>query len=298
MKKLLALTLTMAMLFTMTAMAENKITTNQGTASTDVKATYVAGSPDTTIYSVDITWGSMDFTYTDGSKGTWNPETHSYDDGTDGKWTATGNTITVTNHSNAAVSATISFNTDITTITPIFDNEVLKLATADGTAVDSAPTATSTLTLDGSIESTDIVDGKIGTVTVTIEGYKVENDTNSENNSIPIIDDISLVGGLGTSSGLILKVEGENLNIINKDNFDEYIEIIATNEDNISMPLTFKLNGTMQNTVSYTYNEDKTATIKYNTSYFNHASVTISFNDIEVLEFYDLNNNTHGVIYP
>ena len=210
MKKLLALTLTMAMLFTMTAMAEDKITTNQGTASTDVKATYVAGSPDTTIYSVNISWGSMDFTYTDGSKGTWNPQTHSYDDGTDGKCPATGNTITDTNHTNAAVSATISFKSDITTLTPIFDNEVLELATADGTNVGSAPTATSTLTLDGSIDPSDIVDGKIGMVTVTIDGNETLEESN--NNLAVHISNISTSNSEVTSDrDLIVTINGNNI---------------------------------------------------------------------------------------
>ena len=78
MKKLLALTLTMAMLFTMTSMAEDKIITNQGTASTDVKAAYVAGDASGTVYSVDITWGALEFTYKDKAQGKWDPSTHSY----------------------------------------------------------------------------------------------------------------------------------------------------------------------------------------------------------------------------
>ena len=78
MKKVLAITLTMAMLFTMTAMAEN-ISSSSGTASVDVKGSYVQGVASDAIYSVDIVWGDMNFTYTDAAQGTWNPATHDYD---------------------------------------------------------------------------------------------------------------------------------------------------------------------------------------------------------------------------
>ena len=79
--------------------------------SFDVNAKYVLGGKESTVYSVDVTWGSMDFTYTSAFKGNWNPTTHQYDGATDAKWTCkeNANVITVTNHSNAGVSLSFKY---------------------------------------------------------------------------------------------------------------------------------------------------------------------------------------------
>ena len=80
MKKKTALVLTLAMVFSLaplSAYAET-ITTGGGTASHDVKATYRAdssGGAGGPVYSVDITWGDMAFTYT-AEAGIWDPSTH------------------------------------------------------------------------------------------------------------------------------------------------------------------------------------------------------------------------------
>ena len=105
MKKLLALTLTMAMLFTMTATAEDTIEFN-GETSKDVTATYKEGTDGGTIYSVDIVWGSMAFTYNAESRGVWNPNTHEYEKVSAASWThAEGaNGVKITNHSNAELT--------------------------------------------------------------------------------------------------------------------------------------------------------------------------------------------------
>ena len=81
MKKILTLMLSLALLCVMAvpAMAADTIDRKGGSTSADVKGTYVPGSGTATVYSVDIAWGSLEFTYTDASKGTWNPENHSYD---------------------------------------------------------------------------------------------------------------------------------------------------------------------------------------------------------------------------
>ena len=46
--------------------------------SHDVYVTYQEGESSATIYSVDIVWESMEFTYTAASEGTWNPSTHTF----------------------------------------------------------------------------------------------------------------------------------------------------------------------------------------------------------------------------
>ena len=67
MKKILTLMLSLALLCVMAvpAMAADTIDRKGGSTSADVKGTYVPGSGTATVYSVDIAWGSLEFTYTD-----------------------------------------------------------------------------------------------------------------------------------------------------------------------------------------------------------------------------------------
>ena len=180
MKKKLALVLTLAMVFSLaplSAYADTKSTINtaNGTATHDVTATYVAGSSGgagTPVYSVDIVWGDMAFTYTE-EAGVWNPATHETTGAGGGIWKATspdGNKIKVTNHSNAAVTATFSYAaaTGYDSISGSFDKATLNLATAVDTEVSNAPSDTAELTLTGALASTVTTSTKIGTITVTL----------------------------------------------------------------------------------------------------------------------------------
>ena len=140
-----------------------------GSYSAEVKGTYNAGISGAVVYSVDIAWTDMNFTYTGAGEGTWNPETHQYIGSSEGAWTASNDSITVTNHSNAAVKATASYRaeTGYESTTMTFGNNEATVATAVGTEVASAPSATITVTPGGTLaESAD--GGKIGTITVSI----------------------------------------------------------------------------------------------------------------------------------
>ena len=171
MKKITTLLAAAALTCTMgtTAFAADQDGVNTGSYSADVKGTYQAGSSGA-VYSVDIAWTDMSFTYTGAGEGTWDPETHQYSGGSsEGAWTASNDSITVTNHSNAAVKATASYQAetgyDSTTMT--FGNNGATVATAVGTEVASAPSATITVTPGGTLaESAN--GGKIGTITVSI----------------------------------------------------------------------------------------------------------------------------------
>lgn len=180
MKKKLALVLTLAMVFSLaplSAYADTKSTINtaNGTATHDVTATYVDGSSGgagTPVYSVDIVWGDMAFTYTE-EAGVWNPATHETTGAGGGIWkvnTEGGNTIKVTNHSNAAVTATFSYTpaADYGDITGSFDNTTLNLATAVNTPVSNAPSGSAALTLEGALDSSAAAGTTIGTITVTL----------------------------------------------------------------------------------------------------------------------------------
>lgn len=172
MKKTVFVILTIALLcaMPMSAFAASPITSKGGSDSAPVKGTYVAGGS-ATVYSVDIAWGSMEFTYTDASEGVWDPQTHTYSGATEAAWTCAdgANSITVTNHSNAGVTAALSFEhaDGYNGISGTFTANTLVLETAVGTERDAAPSKSAELKLSGALTS-GTEDATIGTVTVTL----------------------------------------------------------------------------------------------------------------------------------
>jgi hypothetical protein len=102
MKKIISLVLTLVFMMSManSALADE---TNVGLGDYEipVTATYVAGQTSGTVFSVDIAWEGLEFTYRGEPAPVWNPDTHSYSgSGTSAGWTGSGS-VTVTNHSNA-----------------------------------------------------------------------------------------------------------------------------------------------------------------------------------------------------
>lgn len=151
MKKILAtiLALVMVLSLSVTALAVDKTenvtinSTSEGTV--DISITDITE----TVYSVTVTWDSTSLEYFK-NDGIWNPETHEYEPDEDAeehelsRWISGSATVTVTNHSNAPVTATIA-EQDITTGTDYsfsVNSEVkttFDLATAVDTAVGEAP---------------------------------------------------------------------------------------------------------------------------------------------------------------
>ena len=143
----------------------------KGKYNIEISGTYTPGTADE-IISVDVAWEAMDFTYTGASQGTWNPVTHAYEGAIDGGWSDNTPAITVTNHSNVAVNATLSFTANVTGVVGTFtevsgteNDNILELATAEGTAVADAPTASANFGISGAAIDADKA---IGTITVTI----------------------------------------------------------------------------------------------------------------------------------
>lgn len=170
MKKATSFVLTMVMVLSLGCTA---FATEVNNGAKDVTATYHPGSTSDTIYNVDVSWGSMEFTYTAPAQGTWNPETHNYDNpGITGTWTCDtdANKISVTNHSNTEVSVVLAYQSalEYTAITGAFDKERLELATAVGTEVASAPSASAVLNLNGELEESETA-VTVGTITVTLD---------------------------------------------------------------------------------------------------------------------------------
>lgn len=146
------------------------ITSVGGTGTQNVMGQYHTNDAAATVYSVDVAWDSMAFTYTVASEGTWNPTTHSFDSASEGSWSDTDNTVKVTNHSNAAVNVTVSYAAEgsYSGITGSFSNGSFQLATAEDTEVGNAPNQTATLTLTGALDKSVTTSTKLGTATVTI----------------------------------------------------------------------------------------------------------------------------------
>ena len=147
------------------------------TTDTDVReiivtGVYQSGTAADEKISVDIVWEAMNFTYTAASQGTWNPVTHIYDGATAGGWSDNNPAITVKNHSNTDIYATLDFTTDVTGIVGTFteasgtaNDNILELATAVGTEVANAPTATANFGINGAAIDAD---QKLDTITVSI----------------------------------------------------------------------------------------------------------------------------------
>ena len=144
----------------------------KGKYNIEIVGTYTPGAAADEIISVDVAWDAMDFTYTGASQGTWNPATHAYEGATEGSWSDNTPAITVTNHSNVAVNATLGFTANVTGVVGTFteasgteNDNILNLATAEGTTLENAPTATANFGISGAAIDADKT---LGTITVTI----------------------------------------------------------------------------------------------------------------------------------
>ena len=67
----------------------------------------------TTVYYVDVTWGTLAFTYNkNDNSGAWDPQTHTYGSGSSAAgWVENPNaTVTINNHSNADIGVNVKFD--------------------------------------------------------------------------------------------------------------------------------------------------------------------------------------------
>lgn len=172
MKKVISLLLTMMLILGLSIpayAADNEITTQNGSATADVTATYEAGSGGTTIYKVDISWGNLDFTYKDKSVPVWDPDTHTYVGEEHPAYWEGEATITVTNHSNTHLSVTPVYtqNAGYENVDMDFQYAPMYVCTAEtGNAESSSMTVIPTGVLSSSAKDT-----VIGSITLTIADY-------------------------------------------------------------------------------------------------------------------------------
>lgn len=122
------------------------------------------------VYSVNITWGALTFTY---DEGTWNADTHTYVGGTG--WTADvegGDLITVENTGTVAMNVSVSYgkgeHTAVQSVNGSFVDET-DTAVTEVIVLDVAEIRKLRLLLTGKPDEA-IEDVKLGSVTVTIGG--------------------------------------------------------------------------------------------------------------------------------
>ena len=125
------------------------------------------------MYSVDLTWEDMTFTYNKSGTRIWDPDTHTYTDTTSDGWDKDSAVVTATNHSNTNVTVSFTYtpqgNTGVTA-SMTKDSFILYAGVED--YPDDASTNSSALTINGNSKPNSSVTAEgvtIGTITVTIE---------------------------------------------------------------------------------------------------------------------------------
>ena len=153
MKKLIAtaLALTMTLSLSTTALAAEVNGAGVGSQEPiDVTAKYNDGATEPTVYSVDLTWEDMTFTYNESGTRTWDPDTHTYTDTTSAGWDKTSATVTATNHSNAQVTVSFTYTPQGTTgVTASMSKDSFKLAAGVENKPNEAATDSSNLMITG-----------------------------------------------------------------------------------------------------------------------------------------------------
>lgn len=177
MKKLIAiaLALTMTLSLSTTALAAGNVD-GAGVGSQvpiDVTAKYNDGTTEPTVYSVDLTWEDMTFTYNESGTRTWDPDTHTYKDTTSAGWDKYTAKVTATNHSNANVTVSFTYTPQGDTgVDASMSKESFILYAGVENYPDDASTNSAVLTIDGNSKPNNSVTAggvTIGTITVTIE---------------------------------------------------------------------------------------------------------------------------------
>lgn len=175
MKKLIAtaLALTMTLSLSTTALAAGNVD-GAGVGSQDpidVTAKYNDSTADPIVYSVDLTWEDMTFTYNESGTRTWDPDTHTYTDTTSAGWDKTTAAVTATNHSNTEVTVSFTYTPQgATGVNASMSKDSFKLAAGVENKPNEAATDSSNLMIIGTPNNSVTAEGvTIGTITVTIE---------------------------------------------------------------------------------------------------------------------------------
>lgn len=171
MRKLLAMVITAALALSMAApaLAEDNDKTRDVNLSISNTYEYVHK------LSLDITWGSLEFVYTENVEKVWNPKTKQYDVNEESKsagWNKAYADINVVNRSDVGVTVTATYNGNYGTLETADEDRTLKAA-SEGSAGGNTqymfvPASNSQMTseLIEALKNT----GDMGSITITIEG--------------------------------------------------------------------------------------------------------------------------------
>lgn len=214
MKKILSIILTVAMLMSLSVAAfaadinsggESGESGGQsgGDYTLGVSGVYVGGASASETISVDISWQSMQFTYTVASNGTWNPATHLYEGATQGGWSTNQSTITLTNHSNVDIGATFTFAAAAaaTGVKGKFTSSTISIESADAdkyrtpdpeTGICPAPVGSTQFGIDPTSAAITQAYSVLGTITVRIKRLQSERDLRT------VLETIKTAGGTVT----------------------------------------------------------------------------------------------------
>lgn len=180
MKKIICVLMALAMLAAIptTAAMAATIDTVTGADSAEVKAKYNSTVP-ADVYSVDVTWGAMEFDYNAGGQ-KWDTENHKWvsDESAPAGWSVknASNTVKIANHSSKAVNATFAFsaNSEYTDLGGSFTYDSAPLTSALNLELPQADTAAKEYVVSfnpsGDIPATHSATtyAKIGTITITL----------------------------------------------------------------------------------------------------------------------------------
>ncbi len=136
-----------------------------------VKGKVVDSTDNKKVYSVDVTWGAMNFTYTRIITPVWNEQTKDYDQQTNAKWSAVGNYIQFTNHSNTEVTASMSYKkaSGYSSLNGTFSKGRLVLPSALGKSMNATElTGRCDFTLSGRLDGDLSTFREIGKIKVVI----------------------------------------------------------------------------------------------------------------------------------
>lgn len=139
-----------------------KIQTTSGQHTLNSSCAIAYGERDTSVNSVNISWTSMQFTYSDGA---WNAQSHEYEEG---EWNAVGNggCITVENVGEQSLEVTFSYAP-----VPQYDNINGSFHTQSGTVLSVTLVAEEEKTVSFRLSgkpSDAIANAALGTITISI----------------------------------------------------------------------------------------------------------------------------------
>lgn len=175
--------------------------------SRDIQAEHT--TRDSIVVSVDVTWGSLNYTHSSGNAKTWNPLTHQFtttpgQTSWQGEEPGVSDTIKVTNHSNTLIQTNfaLALNDDFTncsyTVERLAHNAGQEDFIFPSQEGGNGESSSYQLSLSGSIDK-EVENAKLGTLQVTISsGFVVTEDGKERFDLSGVQGDKLLLGELGT----------------------------------------------------------------------------------------------------